>query len=224
MLDFLKKVTSLAVDFLSPEDRKVDKLLRLDPSLLYKLLPKPRHIDTPLVEALFDYRDDRVRTIIKVIKYKSNLGMIKRMAVYLYEEIIEFASDASLFEGGGKIIIVPIPASKERRSERGWSQCELLCKEVEKLGEGRLLFRFDILKKIKDTKRQTDLTREERLQNVRGSMRADYNPGDELWKKPENATIIVIDDVLTTGATFHEAKRALRAAGIKKVVGFFIAH
>jgi ComF family protein len=212
-----RHILSAIVDWLSPEDAKVERLLQMEPSELWRRLPKPRSIEAPYAQALFDYRDDKVRTLIKAIKYKGNLGVIKRMAGFLYEEIIEFTSEISSFNAGGKIIIAPMPMSHSKKVARGWSQCELLCKEVEKLCGGGLFVRFDILKKIKDTKKQTDLRREERLSNVKGSMEA----GSIL---PKNSTIIVVDDVYTTGATFSEAKRALLVAGAKRVAGFFVAH
>lgn len=211
----LEKIFSAIADLLAPEETRVKRLLKLSPDELFKKLPKPRSIEEPLVEALFDYREDRVRTIIKAIKYKGNMGAVKRMALYLHQAIVEFASDLALFEAGNAIVIVPMPISDKRRAERGWSQCELLCKEVEKLCDQSISIRFDILKKMKDTKKQTDLKREERLNNVKDSMKARFI---------ENPLVIVVDDVYTTGATFREARKALRLAGVKKVAGFFIAH
>jgi competence protein ComFC len=216
MIQYLRNAFDTLLGLLSPEDRKVEKILELDRGALYSRLPKPRNIESPYASALFDYRDDKVRTIIKVIKYKGNMAMIKRMALYLYEEIIEQATDIGLFEGG-KLIIVPMPISKERRRSRGWSQCELLCSEMKKLAEGEIEVRFNILAKVKDSKRQTDLSREERLTNVQGTMKAH-------GKFDFNTTFIVIDDVYTTGATFSEAAGALRQAGAKEVYGLFIAH
>ena len=220
MLQYIRNLTNFILDCLSPEDKRVERWLRLEPLEALRRLPKPRAIDRPGLCALFDYRDDKVRTLVRAMKYRGNRAVIKRMANYLYEEIIEFASDLSLFAGADKIIIVPMPISDKRRSKRGWSQCELLCAEIQKLGGSEMFVRFDILKKVRDTKKQTDLKREERLLNVKNSMKAIEN----FKLKIENCSVIVVDDVYTTGATFAEAKRALEAAGTKKVFGFFLAH
>ncbi|MEK7117812.1 MAG: hypothetical protein AAB861_03510 [Patescibacteria group bacterium] len=217
MFESIKKFINFIIDFLSPEDRKIKRWLKLNPQEALYCLPKPRTIAEPNIFALFDYRDDKARTLIRAIKYRANRAVIKRMAGYLYEEIMEFASDASLFEGGREIIIVPMPISAKRRTERGWSQCELLCAEIQKLCGREMSTRFDILKKIRDTKKQTDLARTERLLNVQNSMKA-------VGPLPPNSLFIVVDDVYTTGATFIEARRALKATGAKKIFGFFLAH
>ncbi len=216
-MQILKNIIWNITNFLVPEDKKIERWLKLSPAELMRRLPKPRSIHASDASALFDYRDNSVRAIIKAIKYRGNVRVIKRMAGYLYEEIIEFASDMSIFEAGMKIIIVPMPSSDKSRRERGWSQCELLCKEIKQLSEDSLSIRSDILKKIKDTKKQTDLKREERLNNVKGSMKV-------AGALAKDSTIIVVDDVYTTGATFAEAKRALKEAGAKRVVGLFLAH
>ena len=222
MLQYIRDAIYFIIDLLSPEDKKIKRWLKLDPGELACRLPKPRPIDTSLVSALFDYRDDKVRALVRAIKYRGNREVIKRIAGYFYEEIIELVSDMALFEVGREIIIVPMPISDERRAERGWSQCDLLCREIEKMCDKDITVRFDILKKVKDTKKQTDLKREERQSNVKGSMKASLTENSKL--KIENCIFIVIDDVYTTGATFSEAKRALKEAEAKKVLGFFLAH
>lgn len=213
----LGKIFSTIVDFLSPEDKELEKLFRLGHPELLRRLPKPRSINEPLVTALFDYRDDNVRAIIKAIKTKGNRTVINMVARHLYDNMIEFVSDIAIFEGGGSVVVVPIPISHKRRVGKGWSQCELICREMEKYCDKNIGVKYDLLIKTKETAKQTDLKREERLQNMRGSM-------EVRSKIPKNSTIIVIDDVYTTGATFVEARRALEKAGARTVAGFFVAH
>lgn len=212
-----EKIISAIVNLLAPEEEKIGRLLKLTPAEMAKLLPKPRQVERSDVHPIFDYRDPKVRLLIKAIKYRADRAVIKRMAIYLYEEATELSSEISLFGGNDSITIVPIPSTKERMKEKGWSQCELLCKEVERLAVESLRFDYGLLKKIKTTRRQTDLRREERLNNVKESMEANS-------VLPKDSAVIVVDDVYTTGATFKEAERALKKAGVKKVVGLFLAH
>lgn len=212
----LQKLGDLVLDFLSPENKEVRRLLELDHLKMRRLLGRPRSIDDQNVHALFDYTNKQARTLIRALKYKANLKLINKIATLLYDEIIELSSDIILFEPESRIIITPMPMNERKRAERGWNQSQLICREIERLCESRFEVLQHLLLKFRDTKRQTDLGREERLSNVKNSMRA--------TEPLNNSTVIVIDDVYTTGATFDEARRALLATGARQVVGLFLAH
>lgn len=202
-------------NFLVPESVKIKKLLDLPAAVMRDLLPKsPVYLKDIFV--LFDYQNQIIRFIVKSIKYKNHIGLRKRVAVYLYEELLDISSDIILFEGALPLIL-PMPMSKKEKRERGFSQCEELAKEIKKLGGQNISVSFDALKKIRETERQTKLSREERLSNMQNCMIA-------VPKQIQGRTIIILDDVYTTGASFLEARRALLAAGAKQVSGLFIAH
>lgn len=78
-------------------------------------------------------------------------------------------------------------------------------------------FRSDPLRKIGRTQRQATLTPDKRRKNVRGAFSAELS--DDL----RNATLLLVDDVLTTGSTAHEAAKALRKAGAGRIVVAVIA-
>lgn len=165
---------------------------------------------------LFDYQNAVVRTIVKAIKYKNNQSLRKRIALYLYEELTEIVPDIALFEGALPLL-VPMPMSKKEKMERGFNQTEELVREIKKLAGDDTEVSYNTLKKIRETERQTGLSREERAKNLENSMVADQN-------KIKNRVVIVLDDVYTTGASINEAARALLAVGAKRVIGLFIAH
>lgn len=219
---WVEKLAGAIRDALAPEDKKVQGLLRLDPGAMRLLLPKSP-VNMKDVFALFDYGNKVVKLLVKSIKYKNNAGLKKRLAKYLYEEIIDISEDITLFHGSPPIV-VPMPMSKKERNKRGFNQCEELCREIEKLspssGEGGIEICYDLLKKIKETKRQTELSREERMENVKNSMAV-----PEIYRgKIKNRSILVLDDVYTTLASFSEARRALLASGARAIYGLFIAH
>lgn len=102
------------------------------------------------------------------------------------------------------------PVSAARRRERGYDQAQLLAQATaEALGKQAL----PLLTKVKDTKAQSALTDGRlRKSNVAGVYSVPH-PHEVAGKK-----ILVIDDILTTGATLEEAAQTLRAAGAAQVV------
>lgn len=212
---FLDFLSNFLLNILVPEDKRVARLIKMDQSKMRSILVKSV-ARVQNLSVLFDYNNANVRLLIKTLKYKNNAGVRKKLAAFLYEEIVELASDITLFTGSPPIL-VPMPMSRDEKSKKGFNQCEELCKEIAKLSGGNIIVSYDALKKVRETKRQTSLGREARLKNVANSMLADQN----LIK---DQTIIVLDDVYTTLATFSEARRALLASSARSVFGLFLAH
>ena len=106
-------------------------------------------------------------------------------------------------------ILTWVPVSRLRRLTRGYDQVELLAKAVGKeLGVAPV----PTLKKIRHNRRQSGIHSEaERMANVLGAYRV-LSPGEIRGKR-----ILLLDDVLTTGATSGECARMLLTAGAKEV-------
>lgn len=103
--------------------------------------------------------------------------------------------------------VVPVPLGHERYRTRGYNQAELLAGEMaHALSFG---MRPHLLRRIRETRPQVGLTWRERLQNVAGAFEATSDvPG---------ATVLLVDDVCTTGATLGACAAALQAAGATAV-------
>lgn len=202
-------------DFLVPEDKQIERLVKMDPSKMRSILVRSV-VRLQDISVLFDYHNSIVRLLIKNLKSKNNPQVRKKLALFLYEEIVELASDITLFTGSPPIL-VPMPMSKDEKSKKGFNQCEELCREIARLSDGNIIVSYDALKKIRETKRQTSLGREARLKNVANSMLADR-------KLVKDQTMIILDDVYTTLATFSEARRALLASSARSIHGLFLAH
>ena len=100
--------------------------------------------------------------------------------------------------------ILPIPLSRHRLRERGYNQAALLARQ---LARDRL--QLDLLWRVQDTAAQASLTRAQRLRNLRHSFAV--NPGHLGLLKDRR--VLLVDDVMTTGATLHTAAQVLRQAG-----------
>jgi competence protein ComFC len=116
-------------------------------------------------------------------------------------------------------ILIPIPVTRRTKTSRGWNQCELLALEIGKLDEGKNIeIICNALLKTKQTEDQVGKSKIEREKNLKGCF-AVKNP--ELIK---NKNIILLDDIITTGATMKEARKTLLEAGAKRVICLAVAH
>lgn len=171
----------------------------------------------------FDYRHIPIKKSIWLLKYKGKKRLAYIFATVMYEKIIEELSDLKILNNFNNPILIPIPLSKKRFRERGYNQSELICQELVKIDNVRNNVNWklekNILIKIKETEHQTNIhDRKNRLENLSNSFSI---KNEEAIK---NKNIILLDDVLTTGATLNEAKKILKRYGARKVIAFTIAH
>ena len=178
-------------------------------------LPKnPCHPAFPYVlGAAGDYSHPVVRALIHHLKFRFAKGAAEPLA----DLIVRYLSSQHLGLAGS--ILIPIPLSRRRERSRGYNQAELIARRVaERCG---LRLATDILARTKHTKPQSEITAvDERRANIAGAY-ALRDPARVHELK--NATIILIDDVSTTGSTFLEAARVLRGAGVGRVIAISAA-
>ncbi len=112
--------------------------------------------------------------------------------------------------------VVPVPMTDARRKWRGYNQAELLAQEFCEVT--KLPLNSEVLIKIKDTEDQKELTMQERQKNIQNA----FKVTDKYFVK--NRNILIIDDVMTTGATVSACATALKKAHAKHVYVLCIAH
>jgi ComF family protein len=110
--------------------------------------------------------------------------------------------------------VLPIPLSEARLSERGYNQSWLL---AHKLCPGKA--QAQLLLRTRDTPSQRTLPRSERLANLEGAFAVDPLRAHELRGK----RIVLVDDVMTSGASLHTAARTLRQAGALHISAVVLA-
>ncbi len=169
---------------------------------------------------LYYYKDPKVRKALWALKYGNRKLLGNIFGKLLYEHFLEEAAEEKLFADNKRWLVIPIPASLSRKKKRGYNQALLLAKGIcEADTEKILMFTPLVLRKSIHTKSQTETkSRTERLGNVYGSFTV-INPVTVY-----GAHILLIDDIVTTGATLIEAKRVLKEAGAKTVTALTVAH
>lgn len=218
MLKSLKESLLKLLDFFLPERKDFWAVKQLNENSLNKLPKAPEIEGMDWVHSLFHYRDDRVRAIIWELKYKENTLQLEHIGRLLYDEIISAISEVSLFDNDASFVLIPIPITPNRRSDRGYNQSEHIAKSIlENDTEHILLYAPQWFEKIKETPKQSHShSKIDRANNLRDCFKADERLSEKY--------VILIDDVVTTGSTFLEAKKTLDAIGVKDVFAFTIAH
>ncbi len=112
-------------------------------------------------------------------------------------------------------LITSVPLHKARKRERGFNQAEIFAKEVSRLTGVRYA---ETLKKVKRNKTQHELSQQERIENVKDV----YAITDSA--AVNGKTIVICDDILTTGNTMAECTDVILKSGAKTVIGATIAN
>ena len=112
-------------------------------------------------------------------------------------------------------VVVPVPLHRDRQRERGYNQAALLSKPLAK--KLQLPHKAVLLMRTRARPNKQVLSLEERWESVRGAFAT--RPGGQV----DNLRVLLVDDVLTTGATLDACARALRDAGAKSVVALTVA-
>lgn len=200
------------LDTLFPPQERVKQVRKLKSDELDRL-PAERSLEKGFISAVCDYRQPAVRQVVKAAKYDGDRHPISLMAKLMKEEMLTLCEERRIF--ADKIVITPVPLSAHRRREYGFNHSWRLACKIEQIDDNNTFSAQKLLRKVRATPAQTSLSKKERLQNL----------ADSFSAKPTNEElVIIIDDVTTTGATFAEAKRAIKQSSDTKVLALAFAH
>jgi len=114
-------------------------------------------------------------------------------------------------------VIIPVPLHKERRISRGFNQAQVLAKHLaEYLGPetGDIAVDSGYLVRIRKTQAQKELSGEQRRANIRGAFTINDREAEDKYA---GKTVLLVDDIFTSGATLSECARVLKRHGVRYV-------
>ena len=155
--------------------------------------------------------DGVAKKLIHEFKYKGKENLGKPLSKIMVNFIKEYSLPINYLD-----FIIPMPLHKTRLREREFNQAEILSMHIAR--EFRKDLINDVLLRHRQTKTQTELRNKERFLNVANS----FSTNGRLSLKAKN--LLLVDDVLTTGATSSEAALALKNAGAHTVFVLTLAN
>ena len=148
------------------------------------------------------YRGPLEQAVLRLKKVPDR--RLARFLAHLLAERLSLSGAPSVWDG-----VVPVPLHPVRERERGFNQADLLARELAARVDAPL--RADLCRRVRETFLQTGLSRRDRSENVFGVFHVE--PG----RLAGGVRFLIVDDVLTTGATARDVARALTAAGAVEV-------
>ena len=176
----------------------------------FALIPEAHNLRGITITTLLDYRDSNVSDLIRSLKYEHSTHAAEIAAEILADYLREEIASIKTFSPR-PVILVPMPLHTSRLHERGFNQVEKVLRHLPtNFRDGSIsTVSKKLIERTLNTAQQAKLSREERLNNVRGVFRVSDR------HTVAYAHVILIDDVTTTGATLTECARTLEEAGAK---------
>jgi ComF family protein len=154
--------------------------------------------------AAYGAYEGALRDLIHLFKYNGIRPAGKILGGLLNQTVAAIALPDS-------VIVIPVPLWSGKRTSRGFNQAEAIARTFIHFQSSSIQLDTSILIRTRETASQTGLTRHQRRANVRGAF-AVVKP-----TKIKGRSILIVDDVMTTGTTAGECARVLRRAGAKEV-------
>ncbi|CAG7587209.1 hypothetical protein PEPTYR26121_00503 [Peptoniphilus tyrrelliae] len=143
-----------------------------------------------------------MRRLIIDFKFKGKLAYGEIISEIMIEKLLE--------KNLSEEVLTYVPMYKSRERKRGYNQSKILAENIAKKLDLRCV---DVFEKVKDTKFQVGLKKDQREENLKNAFAVKNIPEE----------IIIVDDVITTGTTISELVKVAKKSGIKKVTALIAA-
>ncbi len=178
------------------------------------MLQQPQQlVGASWIHSILPYHNQSVRAAIKAIKYYGERAPAAHLAALGADYLAEIIAEHHAFSGWESVVILPIPAAPARQRRRGYNQAARIAEPIAAMLGARYI--PELLTRA-DRQSQVRISRSERKKNIAGAFSAS--------PEAKGAFVILIDDVVESGATLKDARRALLEAGARGVLALAIAH
>ncbi len=143
-----------------------------------------------------------LQKLIRGLKYHNQRDLAYYLAKFMAEYFNQITNRTDLE-------IIPVPIFPKREKKRKYNHMNLVGKEFCRITSNTL--NTELITRIKDTKPQYKLKREERIKNLSNAFKVDKS-------KFNGKTLLIIDDICTTGSTFEEMIKELQKNGINDII------
>lgn len=184
--------------------------IKINPQPIQKLDLSPSFLDGFLVAS--DWNDLVLQEVVHKYKYNFVQELAAPLADLLAQKIIQLNLAEFLCE---KMLLVPVPLHRQRYAWRGFNQAELLAENL--TDKFNIPLNKKLIVRSKNTSSQVKLPGKDREKNILNAF-SFYSSAPNL-----NKNILLIDDIITTGATMNEIAKLLKSRGIEKVWGLALA-
>lgn len=150
-----------------------------------------------------------LKKIIKSVKYKGATECLKELMALAF---IPLFDSLIFYKRNYHPLLQPIPIHKNRFRKRGFNQSEIIADYIK---ESFSIEKTSVLEKVIKTGAQAGLDRHQRLENLKNSF--------SITGNGHHKSILLVDDVMTTGATLAEAAKTLKQNGVGQVFAFALA-
>lgn len=168
------------------------------------------HIFYNWIFVLFHYKEFFIKKMIKNFKFYKKFDLWEFFWKLLWELLLNNIEKTD-------ILLIPTPMYWFKKLKRWYNQSEILVENISKIYS--IPSEFNLIKKIKYTKPQSHLSKMQRIDNLTNCYKIDEN----LLKIHKNKTIIIVDDVVSTGTTINEMSKILKKNWFKNIYWLVIA-
>lgn len=169
---------------------------------------KTKNYEFEQAVAVFEY-SGKVANAIHDFKYNGNKPNYEPIGEYMCETLASWGIEPDL--------ITYVPMTKTKQKQRGFNQAELLAKYI---ASHFAIPVAGVVEKVKENLNQASLDSHDRQENVKGCFKVKKEYRDLL----KDSTVLLIDDIFTTGATTNEVSKILKTAGVSKIYVLTFAH